>query len=259
MSGGMTVRLLLGRDHVVRARERRDDRAERGLHRRAAAVEQHQRPARAVLLVVHGHAVDVSAMCGPARRRAAREQCEDEGPHDATPGRHQRWPLMRTGTPSSAAELLDELGGVEVVLQPRDAVAIDVEQRERPHRLAVDVLVPVHEDKPIAMAAHLDARQLGQHAGGELRVEGVVRARHVARAEQHAREHGALRGLGSVLRGRADDLDDRRIEQERRQALQVAGVEGLAERVERGGNGRRLRLPAASPRPACRARGAAPP
>ena len=58
---------------------------------------------------------------------------------------------MRTGTPSSAAELLDELGGVEVVLQPRDAVAIELEQRERPHRLAVDVLVPVHEDKPIAM------------------------------------------------------------------------------------------------------------
>ena len=54
-----------------------------------------------------------------------------------------------------SAEVDEELGVVEVVHQPRDAIAVSLQCRERAHRLAVDVLVPVQQEPPAAMRSRL--------------------------------------------------------------------------------------------------------
>ncbi len=65
-----------------------------------------------------------------------------------------------------------------------------------------------------------------------------VGVHHALDAEEHAVEHGAARRLRAVLRGGADHLDHRGVEQERREAVEIARVEGRAERVEHARRGR---------------------
>src|SRR4051794_11543519 len=88
------------------------------------------------------------------------------------------------------AQIGEKVCIVEIVREARDAVAVELQGRDRPDRLSVEVLVPVQEEPPTAMQTRLDPRRrLGQRAFGELRVEDRPRLRvgEALETEEHAR------------------------------------------------------------------------
>src|SRR5205823_11242929 len=80
----------------------------------------------------------------------------------------------------------------------------------------------------------LDARDLRQHVVEERRVEAVEprRIREPPGAEEHALEDAAPRRLGPIFRVDPHDLDFSRVEQERGEPIEIAGVERGAEGIE---------------------------
>src|SRR5690606_33134521 len=132
------------------------------------------------------------------------------------------------GQPELPADLFDAIGREEVVAQPADATVADVEAGDGAHGLAVVVLVP-GEEQGLAAARHqLEARWGRVDTSDEARLHAAQLrgAGHALAAEEHAAED---LGLPRTFDGGAHDLDGGVIEEERRDAGDVASVEGVAE------------------------------
>ena len=71
-------------------------------------------------------------------------------------------PVDAHGNGELAAEIDEEIGRVEVIREPRDAIALQLERGDRAHCLAVFVLVPMEQQPPAAMHPRLAAGQVGE-------------------------------------------------------------------------------------------------
>src|SRR5687768_12021395 len=135
-----------------------------------------------------------------------------------------------------ATDLGDEVRREEVVLDARDALAVDVHAVDGADGLAVLVRVPEQAQRLAAMQPELAARWRRQHALHEARFHAaeLVGLGHAFAAEEHALEDTPL---ATVLGAGADDVHGGAVEQQRGQTPDVARVERFAEGVEHGGDG----------------------
>src|SRR2546426_6767911 len=132
------------------------------------------------------------------------------------------------------ADLCQDVGRVEVVPHAREPIAVRLDTADGAHRVAVTVRIPVDQEPLTAVQPWLDARDLREHVAEERRIEAVEprRIREPPDAEEHALEDAAPRRLGPVLRVNPHDLDFGRVEQERDEPIEIAGVERGAEGIE---------------------------
>ena len=118
-----------------------------------------------------------------------------------------------------ATDLGDDLRRVVVVAQPRDLVTLHLDPDDGVHF----VTRPPEEDRFSPVCTELATRRRQQT------LVILVRA-----AEERALQGSPPDRLGPVLELEARVLHRRRVEEERRQAIEVARVEGVAKGVENG-------------------------
>src|ERR1700730_2499982 len=132
------------------------------------------------------------------------------------------------------ADLRQDVGSVEVVPHAREPIAVRLDTGDGAPRVAVAVRIPVDQEPLAAVRPWLHSRDLREHVAEERRIETVEprRIREPPNAEEHALEDAAPRRLRPVLRMNPHDVDFGRVEQERGEPLEIAGVERGAEGIE---------------------------